>query len=311
MAGACLPAPAQTNSTAVSTNTAPAAPAPLPHTPREFFNAGTQQFRAGKLKEAEAALQIAVASNRERIQPPALYNLGHVRFEQGAEALKQAADAPATRQRADAATAWGADALRAADAALASDNLSEIISAYIQGRGAKKELKAATEAVKKAMETYGAVLTRWQRSSGDFKSALELEPSRTDAQFNAEVVDRNIAALIDKQAMMKQAGQGAGDKLDQLKEKMKQLKGKIPDGELPGAPGDDEEEEDDGDQPKEPQKQDGPGREREAKQGLQILITEEEALRLLESFQLDANRKLPMGGEGDPGKPVDRKGRDW
>src|SRR5437016_2288419 len=57
-------------------------PAP-PSTPRDFFNVGVQQLRAGKLREAEASLESAVASQNERLQDPALYNLGHVRFDQG------------------------------------------------------------------------------------------------------------------------------------------------------------------------------------------------------------------------------------
>jgi Ca-activated chloride channel family protein len=298
---------AATNTTNANTNTLPSR---APETPRDFFNAGTRQFASGKLREAEAALQTAVAANDDTLQPGALYNLGHVRFQQGVETLKKAPDGDAVRNRAEAATRMGDLALRSADAALAGDNLDAMVRAYLQAGGARKELKAATGAVKKALETYGVVLARWQRSSGDFKSASDLRPSFTNAQFNAGVVDRHIAALIDKQDMMQQCGKSAGDKLDQLKNRMKQLKGRLPDGKLPGGSGDDEEDDDDGDQPREPKKEDGPGREREGKNGLEILISEEEALRLLESFQLDGNRKLPMGGN-EPGRPADRKGRDW
>lgn len=318
--GLSLPALAQTNVPGISSNTIPgsthaavstnAAPMPAPETPRDFFNAGTRQFASGRLREAETALQTAVAANDDVLQPGALYNLGHVRFQQGVETLKKAPDGDVVRNRAEAATRMGDLALRSADAALAGDNMDAMVRAYLQAGGARKELKAATEAVKKAMETYGVALGRWQRSSGDFKSASDLRPSFTNAQFNASVVDRHIAALIDKQDMMQQCGKCAGDKLDQLKNKMKQLKGRLPDGKLPGGSGDDEEDEDDGDQPREPRKEDGPGREREGRKGLEILISEEEALRLLESFQLDGNRKLPMGGN-EPGKPADRKGRDW
>ena len=70
-------------------------PAP-PATPREFFNAGTQQLSAGKLREAEASLETALASQNERLQPPALYNLGLVRFEQGVEELKKGPPAKPT-----------------------------------------------------------------------------------------------------------------------------------------------------------------------------------------------------------------------
>ena len=58
----------------------------------EFYNDGTAKLRDGKLRDAESALQIAVASQREEVQPPALYNLGQVRFKQGMEVLKDSAN---------------------------------------------------------------------------------------------------------------------------------------------------------------------------------------------------------------------------
>ncbi len=56
-----LPSVAATNTTqpthAVNqTNTAPAQVEAEPETAREFFNAGTRQLRAGKLREAEARI---------------------------------------------------------------------------------------------------------------------------------------------------------------------------------------------------------------------------------------------------------------
>src|SRR2546430_7852029 len=66
----------------------PAEPAP-PSSPRDFFNAGTQKLRDGKLREAEAFLETALTSQNERFQPPSLYNLGHVRFGQGVQELKK------------------------------------------------------------------------------------------------------------------------------------------------------------------------------------------------------------------------------
>src|SRR5512138_1547956 len=62
---------------------------PAPSTPREFFNAGYENLRQGKLREAEAFLQSVLAAQNEKLQPPALYDLGHVRFAQGNEELKK------------------------------------------------------------------------------------------------------------------------------------------------------------------------------------------------------------------------------
>ena len=79
-----------------------------------------------------------------------------------------------------------------------------IVDAYLQGRGSRKDLKAAIEAVKQAMESYGTVLTKWQRASGDFKSALEVwNPADADARTNAAAgMDRRIALLVDQLQMM-------------------------------------------------------------------------------------------------------------
>src|SRR2546425_13266720 len=59
-----------------------------PASAQQFYNQGTQKLREGKLREAEASLQMAVASQNEKVQVPALYNLGHARFREGVEELK-------------------------------------------------------------------------------------------------------------------------------------------------------------------------------------------------------------------------------
>src|SRR5438477_9558039 len=72
---------------ALASTNAPVASPPV--TPRQFFNAGTQKLGEGKLSEAESFLESTLASQKPTLQPPALYNLGHVRFRQGTEALKK------------------------------------------------------------------------------------------------------------------------------------------------------------------------------------------------------------------------------
>jgi len=91
-----------------------------PSTPREFFNAGTRELSAGKFREAEAFLEAALASQNERLQTPALYNLGHVRFEQGKQELKKGPSKEATANLSESAEQQGAAAIRAADEALES-----------------------------------------------------------------------------------------------------------------------------------------------------------------------------------------------
>ena len=59
---ALLMAPVITGLSATAPQTAPEPPPPT--SPREFFNAGTEQLRAGKLREAEASLETALGSVR-------------------------------------------------------------------------------------------------------------------------------------------------------------------------------------------------------------------------------------------------------
>ena len=280
-------------------------PETAPSTPRDFFNAGTQKLQQGKLREAEAFLENAVASQAEALQPQALYNLGHVRFNQGAEELKKGPAAGPSAARGRAAATAADQAIREANEALASDDIQKMVAAYIRGRGARKELKAAIKTVKEAMEAHGTTLSKWQRSSGDFKSTVELNHTDADALQNADAVDRRIARLIDSIRQLQQAAGAMGQKIPDLGDKLAQLKGKIPAPDMPpGAAGDDEEDED---MPKGPE----PGQKENAgKEGKEMDLSPEMAGWLLDSFKLDTERRLPMGGK-EPGEPKDRNRPTW
>ena len=263
-----------------------------PTTPREFFNAGTEQLRAGQLREAESYLESVLLSQNSQFQPPALFNLGHVRFAQGAEALKKSPPGSATADSAQIAGQNGAGAVKAIDDVLASDDIQRLVAAYINGRGHQRQLKAAAEAVKQALQQHGVALNKWERASSDFKSALELNPSDEEARKNADIVDRNIAKLVDMIQRLQQMAAMLGQQSKQLGEKLKQLKGKIPGKQMPpGAAGEDEEDED---FPfgKEPGQKEGA-----TKEGKEVNMSPEQAGWLLESFRLDGERKLPMGPE--------------
>lgn len=271
---------------------------PPPSTPREFFNAGTARLNAGKLKEAGPLLESALDSQENSLQPPAVFNLGHVRFRAGTEELKKGPSANAAANQGRHANAQSDAALRDADAALAGDDMQKIVAAYLNGRGARKELKAARQAVKQAMESYAATLNYWQRSSGDFKSALELDPAAGDARNNAEVVDRCIAKLVDSLKQLQQLAGMMGDKNRDLGQKLKQLRGRMPDNDAPpGGGGDDEEDED---SPRGPR----PGeKEGATKEGEKMTMSPEQAGWFLQGYRLDSERRLPMGNaEGEPKK---------
>jgi hypothetical protein len=220
--------------------------------------------------------------------------------------LKKGPAAAPTAARGRAAAARADEASRAADEALAGDDVQKMVAAYLRGRGVRKEMKAATKVVQRALETHGTALNKWQRSSGDFKSDFELNRPDADARQNAETVDRCIARLIDTLRELQQTAMSMGEKNNQLGERLKQLKGRIPAPDMPpGGAGDDE---DDEDQPNGPQ----PGqKEGPTKEGDEIYtLTPEQAAWLLEGFKLDSERRLPMG-QKDSAEPKERSGRTW
>jgi hypothetical protein len=280
-------------------------PADLPSNPREFYNVGTRELRQGKLREAEASLQTALASQDDRLQAPALYNLGHVRFGLGIEELKKGPSSKPASQRGQSAANLAGDAVHDANDALAGDDVQKMVASYLNGRGARKELKAALQAVRTAMKTQGNALEKWQRSSGDFKSTLELNPKDSEAQQNADTVDRYIARLVDSIREMQQLAAAMGNKGDELKEKLKQLKGRIPAPDAPpGAAGDDDDDDDTPQGQKEGQK------EGATKEGQEMTLSPEQAGWLLNGFKLDSEHRLPMSQENS-GQPRDRSGRTW
>jgi tetratricopeptide (TPR) repeat protein len=290
---------------AAATNTTVAArESAAPVTPREFFNAGTREFRAGRLREAEALLESALATQNERLQTPALYNLGHVRFSEGIEELKKGPSPSASANHSQKAQEQGDAAIRAADEALESNEVQKMVAAYLHGRGKRKELKAAREAVLQALQAHRATLAKWQRSSGDFKSALELDGAQADARLNADVVDRRIAQLVDSLRQLQQNARMCAGMCDKLNEKLKQLKGRIPASEMPPGAGQDEEEDDS------PMGLPPGQKEAASKDGKEMLLSPEQAGWLLEGFKLDNERRLPMG-QANPAEPKDRSRKTW
>jgi Ca-activated chloride channel family protein len=276
-----------------------------PMKPREIYNAGTQQLEKGKLREAENLLEAATATQDESIQPRALYNLGHVRYLQGEESLKKAPPAKPTLRQGNSAVANSQAALKTAEDALQLKELRSLVNAYLNGRGARRELNAAIKAVRNASETYGTALSRWQRASGDFKSAHELNPRDADAKANADRVDRNIARLIDSLRELQTMSGMLSNMKKELGQKLDQLKGQIPEQDMPpGAEGDEDEED-------EITPKDLEGKEESpSKEGKEMELTPEQAGWLLEAFRLDKERRLPMG-EGPEGKPQDRNKPTW
>jgi Ca-activated chloride channel family protein len=283
-----------------------------PRTARDFYNLGTRQLAREKLTEAESMLRTALVKQDERVQPLALYNLGHVRFQQGAAELKKTPEESQIARRIQTAEQQSGAAISSAQSALAANDLDQMIEAYQRGRVARREIKAAREAVKQALEAYAKTLERWRRAAADFRSAAELNPDDKNARQNIERVEQAIAELIDRvrklmQMMMANAA-GPKPKFDDM---MKQLKGRIPEDKMPpGAPGDDEEDNGGFSLEELKNQMESPGKQGEERE---LPLSPEEAGKLLDGFRLDGSRRLPMAPDptGRPGNPRERKLRDW
>src|SRR5438477_2384337 len=96
--------------------------------PSQLYNQGTRKFREGKLREAEASLQTALASQNEKVQVPALFNLGHVRFQEGLEELKDGPNGKTSEAAAKRAAENGDAAVQAADYALSGWDVNAMVA---------------------------------------------------------------------------------------------------------------------------------------------------------------------------------------
>lgn len=285
---------------------APMAHAAREWTPREYYNRGAESLEKGYLREAENYLLEATRSNVEAIQPPALYDLGHVRFRQGTDLLKGEQPRLPMLENAETTNEDGEAAIAESDRALKSEQLDRILSAYLAGRSTRKALRHADEDVRRALDLYGAVLVRWRRSAGDFRSTVELRPGDKDAGFNAEVVQRHIEELLKHIEQLQQMQAQVGESRKELQEKLEELRGKIPDGLLQPGQGGDEDEDEPAPDP------DSGFKDEAGPDGKPRGITPEMAQQILEALRLNGDRKLPAGGdEIEERKPRDRRGRDW
>ena len=289
---------------------------PAPVTARDFFNAGTQLLAAKKLSDAERMFESSLATQDESVQPLAEFNLGHVRFADGVEILKKGPEAQKVVAQGSGALADADQALQAGENSLAENQVDKMVAAYIEGRGARHELRAAEKAVKAAMELCGKTLQKWQRADDDFKGAAELNPADKNATRNAQIVEQNIARLVDMiRKMQEMLGQMAGKK-DQLGKMLSKLKGQIPGPDAPpgGKGDDDDDEKKDGSGQGEVKPESLTGKEEHGERNgeqMQAPLSPEQAGQMLDGISLDASKRLPMGGD-QQGAPVkDRKGRIW
>ena len=278
-----------------------------PVTARDFYNAGTKLLAATNYADAERMFQSALSAQDENVQPPALYNLGHTRFAAGMELLKKGPDAQQVAAQGRAALAAGVNALRQGESSLAENNLEKMIGAYLEGRGARHELRAAEKAVQAAMDIFGKTLLKWQRAADDFKSAAELNPADINAKQNAAIVERGIAMLVDSLRQMQEMMAALGKQRSDLGKMLSKLKGQMPAPDAPpGAAGDDDEEE--GVKPDSLAGQ----KENASRPGdqMKMPLSPEQAGQILDGLSLEGSRRLSMSDQQNtPTK--DKKGRNW
>ncbi|MDE3067261.1 MAG: hypothetical protein KGJ60_06880 [Verrucomicrobiota bacterium] len=275
---------------------------------RDFYNAGTELLAAKHFAGAEEMFQSALAAQEDRVQPPALYNLGHARFDDGMAALKSGPSPQSLAAQGNASGVKAGLAIRRAESALAENQLSKMVAAYLGGLGARRELDSVEEAVRQAMKTCGDTLDKWRRAEDDFKGAAELNPADTNAVRNAQIVGQYIDWLVDSLRQMQHLGAMLGERHHQLNEVLRQIGGRIPEPDLPpGAPGGDQDE-DGGMQPESLR-----GLKEEVSRAgkpIGVRLSPDEAKQILEGISVDDSRQLPMN-ETRTGQHREKSGFTW
>lgn len=278
-------------------------PAELSGSARVLFNLGTSRLLAGEWREAENVLNAAVNANDPSIQPLALYNLGHVRFHAGQELLKDVPHSDDLETQGDHAIQTAAPVVKAADAALTGDDLRAAVSAYRGINSSLRSLKKLLDTIQGAVDSDGAALQRWQRAADDFRSAAELRAGYGRAATNAGFMDQHVADLTNERWRLQEIQTAVESERAELQKRFDALKRKLP----PEAIRNERGENSDAKSPDEkspPQEQPNQG-----DQGKEMVLTPEEAMRLLSSLKLDASHQYSAQN-----LPDDRKkniGRNW
>ena len=275
----------------------------LPSSPRDLFNLGTTELRAGHWREAETALEAAVNSNDEAVQPLALYNLGQVRFRAGQASLKGTPTATELEAKSEHAIQSADSATKAVNAALAGEEYQAAMSAYRSGTATLMSLKKTLDAIKGSADTCASVLLRWKRADDDFQSALELRASYEQARTNAGILDQHLADLTGERWRIREIQEAVTTARDELQKRLDALKRRLPPEDTQGQQGQNDETKDPS-QSSKPEEQDTKG-----DQGKEMVLTPAEAMRLLSSLHLDLSRQYSAGNlPNDAGKNA---GRNW
>jgi tetratricopeptide (TPR) repeat protein len=293
---------------------------------RELHNRGTQRLAEGDLAGAEDALRASLGRDVDGLRPPALHNLGHVRFGKGKAALggKTAGDvtelsiARSYLEAADADISDMKDQIELLDKAKAEGREPDYVPATTALGGGINTFRTIKKLIPKeeAMVAKRAgIVALWTRSVGDFRGAHELDASDTQAKANADAIEELLRALRRETNALEEAIEAQRRKLEELRKVIQELVKRIPDDKLPqNAEG--ETDDDENFLPPERQKpKPGSGDPKKGKPGEEQKMTEQEARGSLEGLKNEFGRKMPAGGQdgngGNGGTPKGKKGKDY
>jgi tetratricopeptide (TPR) repeat protein len=293
---------------------------------RALHNRGTQRLAEGDLAGAEEALRASLGRDIDPVRPPALHNLGHVRFGKGKTVLdgKTAGDvtelsiARSYLEAADADISDMKDQIELLDKAKAEGREPDYVpatSALGGGIGTFRTIKKLIPKEEAMVTKRNGVVATWTRSVSDFRGAHELDAADGQAKANADSIEELLRALRRETNALEEAIEAQRKKLEELRTVIQELIKRIPDDKLPqNAEGD--EEDDENFLPPERQKpRAGKGDPKEGKPGEEQKMTEQEARGSLEGLKNEFGRKMPAGGQdgkgGKGGKPADKKGKDY
>lgn len=293
---------------------------------RELHNLGTARLRAGDHAGAEEALRASLGRDVDSLRPPALHNLGHVRFGKGRDALKGRASGDVTElsvarsyvEAADADIADMQDQIQHLDDAKKAGVEPDYVpaqAALAGGIGTFRELRKLIPKEEAMLGRRGQAVAAWTRAVSDFRGAHELDASDAAARSNAEAIEELLRALRRQSAELEETVEIQRKKLEELRETIRELIRRLPDDKLPPQAQDGEDEEDlFPPERRRPRPQQG-GRT-EQREGEERRMDEQEARGTLEGLRNEFGRKMPSGrrpGEqpGAGGRPEERKGKDY
>lgn len=293
---------------------------------RQLHNLGTARLKAGDIAGAEEALRASLGRDDDALRPPALHNLGHVRFGKGRASLKGGVAGDVTEvsvaksyiEAADADIADMQDQIQHLDDAKKAGVEPDYVpaqSALGGGITTFREIRKLIPKEEAMLARRGQAVAAWTRAISDFRGAHELDAADAAARANAEAIEELLRALRKQSAELEEAVEMQRRKLEELRETIRELIRRMPDDKLPPQAQDGEDDEDlIPPERRRPRPQQG-GRT-DQREGEERRMDEQEARGTLEGLRNEFGRKMPSGKRpgdqpGGAGRPEERKGRDY